>query len=520
MKKKLTLILSALLLNGIWGCNDDILDIKNQNQYSDATYFASDAQFNEAVIASYSTLLHNGLYAREWYFTFDLLGNDGERNTPLLGDLAEIPIYSYTGSNPVIQQTWQSLYRLIFRTNLVLDKANAWQPTLATEQANKKQYIAEASFLKGWAQFQLTALWGRVPLRPDYNSSRTFQAARASVADGWAAVERDLTKAAADLPLTYADASAGRVTRGAAVALLGKAFLYQKKYAQAQAQFEQLLKAPFSYELAAKYDDLFTANTTTKEAIFTVQHKWDGWANGNAYYMFGGQETWGGKSTVTGRGMEYGWNDWQNVLVSPSLVSAFKYKDEAGKDYTDPRAKLVFYGDATSGGDTEYCDKCADGKLPYPFKEKGFYGWRKYQNYEIRKNEEAPYSEINTQVIRLGDVKLMLTEALIEQNNVAGALTQLNDVRKRVGAFTYATLGDQAAARIVLRRERQLELAGEQSRFFDLVRWGIAEPTLNPEKQRQLNRTPFQAKHVLLPIPRNERDTNPTLNADVKDDWN
>ncbi|AQG82065.1 RagB/SusD family nutrient uptake outer membrane protein [Spirosoma montaniterrae] len=519
MKKRFIPLLMALLL-GNWACDPDTLDIKNQNQYSDATYFTTDVQFNEATIATYATLLHQGLYARDWYFTFDLLGNDAERNTPLLGDLAEFPIYAHTGANPVIQQTWGSLYRMIFRANLVIDRATAWNPTMAAEQTNKKQYIAEASFLRGWAQMQLTQLWGAVPLRPNSASAQNAEAPRASVAEGWAAVERDLTKAATDLPLTYPDAQLGRATRGAAVALLGKALLYQKKYAQAQAQLQQLLQAPYSYALTPNYDDLFTAGKMTNETIFAVQHRWVGWDQGNAFYMFGGQETWGNKNTASGRGMEYGWNDWQNVQVAPSLAMAFKYKNEAGADYVDPRAKLTFYGDAASGGDVDYCNACTGGAKPYPFADKKILAWRKYNNYEVREKEDLPASNISSQLIRLADVKLMLAETFIEQNNLAGALAQINDVRRRVGAFAYTSLGAQDNARLLLRRERQLELAGEQSRFFDLVRWGIAQQTINPEKQRQLNRTPFLPRHVLLPIPQGEKDTNPLVRASVTDDWN
>ncbi len=140
--------------------------------------------------------------------------------------------------------------------------------------------------------------------------------------------------------------------------------------------------------------------------------------------------------------------------------------------------------------------------------------------YEQRHNYGQPDSYINGQVIRYADVLLMLAESYIENNQVSNALPLINQVRTRSGAFAYTTLGTQAQARTILRRERRLELAGEQSRFFDLVRWGILVTTINAEKQTVEGIQPVKDYHVLLPIPQAERDANPLLNAQVKNNWN
>ena len=96
--------------------------------------------------------------------------------------------------------------------------------------------------------------------------------------------------------------------------------------------------------------------------------------------MFGGQESWGGKTTHTGRAQEYGFNDWRNVILSDALVQSFKYPDPVtGLAYVDPRAKLTFYGDAPSGGDVDYCNTCAEGVISYPYNASNGFRWRKYQ---------------------------------------------------------------------------------------------------------------------------------------------
>jgi starch-binding outer membrane protein, SusD/RagB family len=540
MKKNLlSALLSGLLLVWVSSCNPDIVNLQNQSQYSDDTYFKNAPQFNEAVVATYAVLLQQGFYARDYYFSFDLMGNDAEGDAPLLGEPAQFKDFSFGSSHTPLTVLWQSLYRIVLRANLVLDKAGAWNAALGDDAAKKKQYMAEARFLKGYAEMLLVTLYGRVPIKPDYASSKDFFAKRATVADGWKVAEADLTAAIADLPVKYADADRGRATQGAAIAMLGKALLYQKKYAEAATQFEKLTKAPFTYKLNPSYDDQFTDNNgSSPETLLDVPHFWGGWGVGNAYYMFTGQETWGGKATHTGRAQEYGWNDWRNVFISDALVKAFKYKTEAGADYFDPRAKLVFYGDAASGGDTDFCNGCTaqpsnkdrgyalikltDGTSAYnyPYNKANGYRWRKLEPYEKQEQTNQPESNVNSQVVRYADVLLMLAESYINSGKVADALPLINAVRDRVKAYRYTTLGSQAQAMDKLMLERRLELAGEQSRYFDLVRWGIIKATINAEKQLQLGKQPFQDKNVLLPIPQQEKDTNPTLAADIANDWN
>src|SRR2546423_15582771 len=165
-----SIILMAMAGMGLSGCKKSLLNLQNQGAYTYDTYFNNNEAMNQAVIATYATLLHNGMYARDYYFIFDLLGNDAERDAPLLGDLLQLSQYNFGPTNTQINDLWASLYRMIFRANVVIDRANVWQSTTATDQTNKKQYIAEAKFLRSFANFNLVTLWGRVPLRTDYQS--------------------------------------------------------------------------------------------------------------------------------------------------------------------------------------------------------------------------------------------------------------------------------------------------------------------------------------------------------------
>jgi hypothetical protein len=530
MKKIALYTLVIGIIAGTTACKKSLLDLKSQSGYDYSTYFASNDVMNQAVIATYATLLHNGLWSREYYFIFDLMGYDAKKTTNLQGDLAQLADYSFGTNLSTIGQLWNSLYRMAFRANVVIDRATAWNPSGAADQQYAKQYIAEARFLRSYAYFNIVNCWGAAPLLTSYDSvlnNKYFP--RSPAASIWSFIETDLAAAIPDLPLSY-DTSLGRATKGAAVALLGKVYLYEKKWAQAQSTLEQLTQSPYTYDLDPSYDHLFsTSNQISVENIFQVMNgSWTDWSIGNQYYVFGGQETWGGKATHSDRAQEYGFKDWFNTYVTTTAVNAFHYPNPVGgAPYVDPRAYSTFYGDKASGGDTVYCEHCATGKISYPFNAadpQGDYSWRKYEYYDLVSSFGGPQSSINGQVIRFADVLLMLAEAHIQQGDIGSVpLGLINRVRQRAGAVAYLTLGaDQTAAMAILMRERQLELCGEQSRYFDLIRWGIAKQAINSERASEPGdgKQPFQDKHVLFPIPDVEKNYNPNVARQVADGWN
>lgn len=513
-------------------CNKSKLDLESKSAYSFENYFTNKEAMNQAVVSTYATLLHQGLWSGDYYYIFDLLGFEAKRTTNLQGGLAQLGSYSFGTNQEQVAQLWNSLYRMVFRANVVVDRATVWDPSNTTDQQLAKQYIAEAKFLRSYAYFNIVNLWGAAPLITSYDEVlKNNYMPRTPAASIWNYIETDLKSAIPDLPVTYDVATdLGRATRGAATALLGKAYLYQKKWALAQSTLNLLTQSPYSYDLDPSYDNLFsTTNHQSIENIFQVMHgTWTDWSIGNQYYMFGGQETWGGKATHSGRAQGYGFKDWWNTYVTTASVRAFKYPNPvSGTSYVDPRAYSTFYGDKESGGDTVYCENCPGGKISYPFNAadpQGHYSWRKYEYYDKVPSYGGPQSPINAQVIRFADVLLMLAETYIQQGDFGSTpLGLINKVRQRAGAINYLNLGgSQTAAMNILMRERQLELCGEQSRYFDLIRWGIARQTINSLKAAEPadGTQPFQDKHVLFPIPNVEKDYNPSVANDIANDWN
>ncbi|HEX8037573.1 MAG TPA: RagB/SusD family nutrient uptake outer membrane protein, partial [Chryseosolibacter sp.] len=341
MKKFIKCTAVCLGLVAMGAC-EKTLELPNQNNYTFDTYFTTDAALNQAVIATYSPLLHVGMWAREYYFIFDLLGWDAKPDAPLQGDLLGLAQMNFEPSHFYLSEQWKTLYRIVYRTNVAVDRASAWQPANSAEKLHKAQYLGEAKFMRAYAYFNLVNNWGRVPLHTSYEETTQNQfPSRAPVSEIWAFIEQDLKDAEASLPLEYPSEWLGRATRGAAVALLGKAYLYQKKWAEAQAELVKLTQTPFSYTLAANYNDLFTqTNQSNPETIFQVMNK--KWEEGDRDDYFEDAQERGafGMGTHTARAQEYGWNDWANVFVTDAVVKAFTYPDPAtnAPGYVDPRA--------------------------------------------------------------------------------------------------------------------------------------------------------------------------------------
>ncbi|NJK94500.1 MAG: RagB/SusD family nutrient uptake outer membrane protein [Bacteroidales bacterium] len=515
MKTKIFFLIIIILA----ACNEDQLNLKNPNSYTEDTYFTNSDQCLQAINATYAGFYFQGLFAREYYFIFDLIGNEAEQAPPLQGALSEFANFTYGPGNEHINKLWRSYYRIILRANLVFDKVGKWVPSTDNDRNLRTRILGEARFLRGWAYFQLVTQFGRVPVKESWEDRYEFTSPRAdSIQMIWQIVEKDLNQAITELPVSYDEYNKGRATSGAAIALLGKAYLYQKKWQEAETAFSVIEKPPYSYMLVPKYRKKFlSVNENNAESVFEVQLEYV--PGTNPWYMFGGQEWWGGGATHSGRAMEYGWNDWQNVFISDAAVNAFTYKDESGDPYIDPRAAMTFYGNPSKGGDFDYCNNCIGGSKQYPFQVSGN-RWKKYNDYENKEKEGLPEGSINARIIRYSDVLLMHAEALIELGNYSDATTLINKVRARVGAFSYNITNSKEELIKILRRERQLELCGEQHRYFDLVRWGISKETINKEKQSAGRGTPFRTKDILLPIPQSEKDLNPAVASDVTSDWN
>jgi starch-binding outer membrane protein, SusD/RagB family len=499
-------------------CNEDIMNYPDPNTYNTLNYFNTPDQIQAASTAIYESFLFNAMMGFQWSEMFDVLAAEAEP-TPIAlpnePDVVPVWQYIFTNNNACIEHFWRILYRLIVRSNLVIDKAQAY----ISKNGDDANHIVsmsqgEAYFLRGYSYFQLAFYWGRVPIRTSFDQAGNEDAPRAATVEiVWAQAEKDLKAAQELLPDSWDSENIGRATNGSATGFLGKLYLYTKKYAEADAEFAKLTTKYSLLPLAKYMENFGETNENNQESIFEVQFQW---FDGNYLWgFFGSPEGNTNPSTQTCIPQLYGWNDWGNWKFPTRRVADFTYPDESGVPYNDPRAYYTFYGGI---GDMTWQDNMPTGPVPYDFATLGYW-YKKLTNKENKVTENDMQSGNNIRLMRYADVLLMRAECRLFSDDIPGCIEYINQVRSRVGAFAYEGNYNQTQAFDLLKRERQLELMGEQSRFNDLKRWGILKEVMNIEMMAAFGTSNVEDKHYLFPIPQKEIDSNLGLGL-VENQWN
>ncbi len=493
MKKTITLLglAAALVLGTFQSCKESFLNEVNPNQLSLDTFFTTETDAINALNSTYAALQRSDLYKRKYFFMFDLLSDDVRGNDPLYADGQTLSAYSFNASSETVGEVWRGLYRGIQRANFVIDNLGRLKASEVT-----KRIDGEAKFLRALYYFDLVTSYGGVPLQTKSFSPESQGKERATPAQVWAQIEADLKAAETQLPDSYTAENLGRATKWSARGLLGKSYLFQKKFTEATAKLKEIIdygRATGKIGLMANYGDNFVETNEkgeyvefNKESLFEVSFA--------GQDRTGGTDNWAEDGTGLGegtfRGIEYGIAAFQNTSPSLSLVAA--YPDN------DPRKRIVMFGPGDMWNDEKKM-------VPYPRSD---WQHRKYSNKTPGASGDDfsgfAGSSINMRVIRYADVLLMYAEALNQQGAIfsSEAAAAINEVRARVKlAPTTASTGAQMFESI--KRERQLELSFEQCRRKDIVRWGIGNSALGNKF--------VVGKHELLPIPQGEIDLNGKL---------
>lgn len=472
-----------MLLSGIFlinSCDTKDLDLTNPNQLSPDTFFKTDAQVQSAVNAAYTNLQTQGLYVRHSFFSLDNMAQENEGNSQLEQNKRLFLNFTFDSSSDIIQTYWESCYSGINKANFVIqnqDKIEAIAANVMTQE-KKNKFVAEAKFLRAYYYFLLVCRFGDVPL---YDKVEEVGKLRSPKADVYKLIEEDLDYASKNL-LGKSAEDKGRATKEAAFAYLGKVLLYQKKYDEALVAFNSVT----GFSLEPNYYDNFTEeNEHGIESIFEVEFSPNYTTDASRW---GAASSGEGLAEQTFRGQEYGVLDWFNVYPSAQLLSSYEVGD---KRFTD-----TFYVPG---------DKYNKGTMTMPaFSNARAAAWKKYQNYYKRDHENVD-SGINFKVMRYADVLLMKAEclALKAAPDFGGAIALIKEVRLRSN-LTTTIAANKTAVFDALVHERKVELAGEQVRFDDIIRWGIAAT--------ELAGTGFTAgKNELWPIPDRESSSNPNI---------
>ena len=378
MKMNKYIFLITLASSLLLSCQDSFLDIEDPNRLTEETYFKNLDETGQSVNAIYSSLYFSGLFVREYYYIFDLLGAEAQVSAQgAQPGFMNMSNYAHDENTSEFAKYWQSLYRTIYRSNLALEVITALEVNEAQEKQRDRQ-LGQAHFFRAWAYFELVTAFGKVPLRLTVEDHQMDNFSRAEIVTIWEQIKADLEVASAILPNPgeWPGDQLGRVTKGSALALQGKAHLYLEEYAMAIQSFDQITGF---YSLVDSYEDNFTnLNENNAESIFEVQFaiQPDGWM----WYMFNGSNNEGvreqpvsGGATHSARAKEYGLA-WDNITVPTSIVNKYQYVAEDGSTYIDPRANTVFYG-ANGLGDSIRCDQCASS-INYEVTDFPTFGYR------------------------------------------------------------------------------------------------------------------------------------------------
>jgi hypothetical protein len=522
MKK--TIPIKALLLGAILlvvSCNQDIMNYPDPNTFNTSNYFNTPAEIRQASTAAYISFYFNSMGGFEWSEMFDVLAAEAEATPEALPNEPHIAqLYSYTHNNTSgsISDIWKMLYRMILRSNLTIDMAQAY----IDKNGDDANHIVSMSqgegyFLRGYAYTQLAFYFGRVPMRTSFNQAGNEDAPRSATVDiVWAQAENDLKDAQELLPDVWDTENTGRATKGSATGFLGKLYLYNKKYNEADAEFAKLEGKYNLLPLEQYMDNFGETNENNQESIFEFQFAFKPGMFLYAGGAFGdGPEGHTVAGTVNGIPMLFGWNDWANWKFPSRRVADFIYDDESGVSYIDPRAQYTFYGGI---GDSTWQDNMPTGPIKFDFATLGYW-YKKMTNKENKETEGTLESGNNIRLMRYADVLLMRAECKLFTGDIPGCIGYINQVRSRVGAFPYQASYTQEQAFELLKRDRQLELMGEYSRFNDLKRWGILKEVMNVEMMALFGTQPVTDKHYLFPIPQSEIDSNLGL-GEVANGWN
>lgn len=236
MKKLIIYVFSAVILSGMVACEKS-LEVPNPNEIAEANFWKTENDALMGVNAIYSNAYRNGAYARWLSVYLNPRSDDGLASTSWAPLKSAVDFTTVDFNFEAARNIWAHHYRGIFRANQVL--ANV--PGIQMNENLKGRLLAEAKFLRALYYFNLVNLWGNVPLVVT-PSAYTDLPPQASQAQTWAQIERDLSEAVPVLPTTYTGNDVGRVTRGAAYAMLGKAYLQQGKHQLAADAFRWLVE--------------------------------------------------------------------------------------------------------------------------------------------------------------------------------------------------------------------------------------------------------------------------------------
>ena len=456
------------------GCRKDFLNETPRVQTPDDYFNSNTNAAQELVTAIYSKLYDWQQHGFSWIGVTSIASDEGEKGSDpgdTGSDKDQMDKLSWSPTSISFGELWESNFEGIARANKAIDLL----PTIDISTAQRDQLMGESRFLRAYFYWNLVRCFGGVPLIPKVpKSAEEIEALnyRATADQVYDFIDADLEFAAATLPASQLSTQTGRVTSGAAKALLAKSSLYRKRYGKAESLCAEIMSSN-TYSLFSDYSKLFReVGEFCSESIWEINCKGTAPAKAiEGYFVVQAPRGTGG--------LGWGFN-----TPTSALINAF----EPG----DVRKTSTYFSRGDVLWDGYVCNNTAPN---------AYYNYKSYVSQTMESwGKDDWFANKNLRVLRYADVLLIHAEAANENGKTADAIKSLNLIRSRAG-LPNTNAATQAEVRDAIYKERFVEFAMEHDRVFDLRRQGRAG-----EVMRAHGKSYIDGVHDLYPIPQRQID--------------
>lgn len=501
----------VLILLGSTACDKDFLEKTPLDQGSVEGFFETEEDVFRALNGIYDvfqgTIWGGAFYLFHPHF-------DGVTDNALLccaweGQYSTIARGEHNPTTGgIISNKWDFGYEGIFRANSVLDNIDR----VEMDEETRTKVIAEARFLRGMIYAELATLYGDVPLVENVISrDEGLAVTRESKEKVMDAALADLDFAEANLDMTPLNGQIGRPTKQSAIAVKTRYKLYSGDFQGTVTEAQKIMNMsesnPGMIGLEDDYESVFSPeNENNKEVLFDIQYVEGTQGEGNflqVFYAPGPEGNpgngWGSVTPLNNLVEDFGMVDGMSIDESPMYDPNNPYENR------DPRlfANLFVPGVSEWKGGTYTASLSG-------FSTTGFQV-RKWVDLDAQIGEDGcSCNETNLILYRYADILMMFAEAMNEMSGPTQEVYDaVNAVRQRAGIADLPQGLSQAEMREAIRHERRVEFLWEGTRYFDLLRWGIAKEVITGvDIETRIFEEP---KNLLWPIPQAEIDLNPNL---------